>query len=651
MKSPIELLDNLADDLARLNPDVKGLERDVITLKLRFEDEGYGFLAIALPALDLALLQGLDTGRFACPAGFKSIRGGTIPVLFSGMFCKIFNPKSGLLEKDIDLGVLKALHGVLLLFKKVRLGEKNEELLHSKAVDTFYQCDESASQVVIPDRHDHLIGRVASFLLQTLKTELKDESCKHGPGAVFEGHKANQKWEALWHEIDTSCESIPFWAGLEDFLVCSSSFDASVKDESRVDGLPKRGRTSTTSSRDGFRDIGLPQNVCSRPQLADSAKLISVLKNSTSRRTITIEPMLKQFTQQGLNTKLRASITRCRVLSGCIALTDQSLNQKLALEGSLYRNWATIDLKSASDLMSLKLVRSVFRHHPDFYQGMMDSRSPYATSPGKDKLLLGKFAGMGNATTFPVQSVTFATVAIAAILDSQGFAPSYWNVKRAARNIRVYGDDIIVAHRYSRQVVDWLHAVGLRVNVNKSFLVGNFRESCGVDAYDGVNITPLYIQHRPDLEICDDPSVIAHFVSLSNHMWMEGLYKASTWLKELVEDALGSVLPLVSRDSGSLGWHSRTDAFTPHKWCRNTHQFLTRTFVLAPLKRDDKLDGYAALLKCFHMPRKEYVEGQNLTRAMPDILVWEPDHLSKSVMRFKSRILRRWVPGRLALVS
>jgi len=650
MKSPIALLDNLADDLARLNPDVKGLERDVITLKLRFENEGYGFLAIALPALDLALLQGLDTGRFTCPTGFKTIREGTIPRLFSGMFCEVFDPKSGLLKENIDLGVLKALHGVLLLFKKVRLGEKNEELLHSKAIDTFYQCDETASQVEIPDRHDHLIGRVASFLLQPLKTELKDENCKHGPGAVFEGHKANQKWEALWGTIDNVPESVPFWAGIEDFLACSSSFDACIKDDGRVESLPKRGRDQTTSSRIGFRDTGLPAKNCSRPQLADSAKLISVLKNSTSRRTITIEPMLNQFLQQGLNTKLRSSINRCRVLSGCIALTDQSLNQKLALEGSLYRNWATIDLKSASDLMSLKLVKSVFRHHPEFVQGMMESRSPSVVCPGKDKLLLGKFAGMGNATTFPVQSVTFATVAIAAILDSQGFAPNYWNVKRAARNIRVYGDDIIVAHRYSRQVVAWLHDVGLRVNVNKSFLVGNFRESCGVDAYNGVNITPLYIQHRPDLDICNSPSVIAHFVSLSNHMWMEGLYKASTWLKELVEDALGSTLPLVSRDSGSLGWHSRLDAFTPHKWCRRTHQFLTRTFVLAPLKRSDKLDGYAALLKCFHMPRKEYKEGQNLTRTMPDILVWESDHLSKSVMRFKSRILRRWVPGRLASV-
>ncbi len=645
MKSPIVLLDNFKTDVLRLNPDVKGLDRDIITIENRFENEGYGFLTIALPSLDEALVRGLSSGRFTCPIGFKKIRGGTIPVLFQGMFCEVFDSRTGLLKENVDFGVLKALHGVLLFFKKTQLTPEGEELLHQKAVDEFYQCDERASQVVIPDRLDHHIDRVCRFILHPLnQKETEYATFKHGPGAVKEGYRANQKWDALERVIRNDSD-LPDWAGFSEFLVATipprvgGSSNGYVRREEYI-SPDVSGVTENLVQVPG-------ENLSERNPRLDSAKLISVLKNSTSRRTITIEPMLNQFLQQGLNSQLRSSIDRCGVLRNSIALTHQEYNQKLALEGSQFDNWATIDLKSASDLLSTKLVGLVFRRFPDFYQRMMSCRSPFVEEASKPTLTLGKFAGMGNALTFPVQSICFAVVCIAAILDSQGLAPSYWNVRRASRCVRVYGDDIIVQTRHAHQVVNWLQDVGLRVNIKKSFLSGNFKESCGVEAFRGVDITPLYLRHRPDQDIVDSPSVIAGLVSLSNHLWMEGLYSTSTCLKDLVESALGSRLPLVSKHSGSLGWHSRQDAVEPHKWCRRTHQFLTRTFALIPLKRKDRLDGYGALLKCFHMPRNRYVEG---LRSMPDILVWDADHLERTAIRYKNRLARRWVPSHVVAV-
>lgn len=649
MKSPIALLTSLLTDVKRLEPGVKGLDRDVITIENRFENEGYGFLTVALPSLDSALVRGLSTGQFTCPIGFKKIRGGTIPVLFSGMFCEIFDSRTGLLKDDVNFGVLKALHGVLLFFKKTQVSPENEELLHQKAVDEFYQCDERASQVVIPDRHDHHIDRVCRYILHPLKQkETEYVAYKHGPGAVREGFSSNQKWRELERVVNDD-RYLPDWAGYSEFLVASVSPRPGGQGNWYLRGeinLPE-GLPGTQESLDTVQE----ENLSERKPRLDSAKLISVLKNSTSRRTITIEPMLNQFLQQGLSSQLKSSIDSCRVLSNCIALTHQEYNQKLALEGSRYDNWATIDLKSASDLMSLKLVKLVFRQFPDFHQRMMDCRSPVVEEASKPPLTLGKFAGMGNALTFPVQSVCFAVVCIAAILDYQGFSPSYWNVRRASRCVRVYGDDIIVHTEHAQQVVNWLQDVGLRVNIKKSFLSGNFKESCGVEAFRGVDITPLYLRHRPDQQIVDSPSVIAGFVSLSNHMWLEGLYSASTWLKDLVESAIGSRLPLVSKHSGSLGWHTRQDAVEPHKWCRNTHQFLTRTFALIPVKRRDRLDGYGALLKCFHMPRKEHSEFHASGLTMPDILVWDSDHLSKTAIRYKNRLARRWVPSRVVAVK
>lgn len=608
MKSPIVLLRSLLNDFSRLNPDVKGLDRDFITIEKRFENEGYGFLTVALLALDEALLVGLSSGKFTCPSNFKTVRGGAIPRFLSGMLCEVFEPFSGNLKDDVDFGVLKSLRELLRLFKKIQLESDEVDKLHQKAVTEFFRCDDAAGQVILPDRERHLIESVSKYILSTLSSKRIHEGIyRHGPGAVFEGYSVNQKWLALSNSVRNA-----------EFDLEGYGYDAIDASQTVV---TERERCQTSSNL-----------LASSEGRASSckARLISVPKSSTSRRTITVEPMLNQFRQQGLNTILRDSISECRVLSKSLTLTDQSANQKLAIEGSLYDNWATIDLKSASDLLSLKVVEAVFSHHSYFHSYMMDCRSTSVECSLEGTNDLRKFAGMGNALTFPVQSVCFTVICIAAILDCWGKAPSYWNVVRAARHIRVFGDDIIVDTRYAHQCVIWLHSVGLKVNVGKSFLKGNFKESCGVDAFRGVDITPLYLKQRPDQSIAS-PELVKNYVSLSNQAWMRGLYSFSNTLKEIVEDLLRKRLPLVSSRSGALGWHSRLDAMTPHKWNRDTQQFYTRTLSLVPLKRKDRLDGWPALFKFFHVP----------------LLGRDRDHLKSTQIRYKNRIVLRWVPTRV----
>jgi hypothetical protein len=703
MKSPIALLRCLLFDFKRLHPGVKGLERDFETLKLRVEHEGYGFLTVALPALDEALLKGLDEERFTCPIGFKKIRGGSIPVFLQGMIGEIFDSVTGTLKGGSERAYLRDVHTFLLTFKKVRLTAEGEELLHQKAVKGFYQCDETASSVVIPDRQDHLIGLVGRTILLSLhRKDSEDERYyRHGPGAVQEGCSPNQKWSGLLIQLEKA--ETPDWFGTTNFFdgIRHAGRLLNMGYTGRPDGVEEgalRLLPNTLQARRSYSEVPVkrlqgtdrfrapttwgacqapPRLECddclsashdgdgqrsqlrrlavgrgrSRPRGA-SAKLISVLKNTTSRRTITIEPLLRMYLQQGLNSMLRESITECRVLRNCLALTDQSENQKLAMEGSSTRKWATIDLKSASDLLSVKLVESVFRHHPQFLGMMMDARSPYVYTSGTQEpaVPMGKFAGMGNATTFPVQSVCFAVICIAAILDTWGLKPTYKRVLRASRLVRVYGDDIIVHTDYAHRVVGWLHDVGLMVNVKKSFLKGNFRESCGVEAYRGVNITPLYIRHWPH-HIDESPSVCAHLVSASNHYWLQGLYEASNYLRETVEGYLGVTLPLVSSQSGSLGWHSRQEAVEPHKWDRGTHQFKTRTFALKPVKTSDELDGDAALLKCLSsMASATGEDGKTSLKWRLRHLIApgtgsDKDHLRKTVKRFNVRLIRRWVPS------
>lgn len=605
MKSPIELLRSLLNDFKRLDSDVKGLERDIITLEKRFKHEGYGFLSIALPSLGLALQQGLSKGWFSCPLGFKTTKRGTLPLLFVGLFSEVFDPITGLLREEVCPSKLKSLYQVLFLFKKIQLSEESNDKLHSKAVEGFFSNDIIAKGCIFPDREKYRLEVLSRFLMPKLRLNNFDNVlCRHGPGAVKERLKANQKWSAVTDAIFQGSFSSEL-LGYDSFAL---GFDSDLSSESN--GIPI-----------------LPKSLQSFDYRASSssAKLISVPKSSTSNRTITVEPVLNQFVQQGLNTILREEILSCDILKQCLALSDQSKNQHLALEGSLNCKWSTIDLKSASDLMSLQLVTSVFGSFPDFYQRMIGCRTPNVNN-GLSVVSLGKFAGMGNALTFPVQSVVFAAIAITAILDQLSCQITKRNAMRAARHIRVYGDDIIVATRYATSVVNWIQSFGLIVNDRKSFLVGNFKESCGVDAFRGVDITPIYVKPRPD-STSTEASDIASLVSLSNQFWMGGYYSASTVIKNEVEERLGYALPLVSRYSSSLGWHSRLDASHATRWCDKLHKWLVRAPVIKSILRSDKLDGWPALMKFFHVP-----------------LIGRPlKHLLQTPVRFKLRIVQRWV--------
>jgi hypothetical protein len=606
MKSPVDLLINLLQDIERLMPDVSGLDRDIKTIKARVEHEGDGFLTVALPAFCDALDRGLASGRFTCPTGFRKLRGGAIPRLLSGLLCKVFDMYTGELVDLPSLESVKTLREVTRFYKKLLLSSDREEILDRKAKETFLKCDQEIPlELSLDGITSYVLDRVCKFSLPSLDCFEEEELIyKHGPGAVAEALSSNQKWEEL---LECEFEGKPL--GLEMLS----------RDRLLVKGLRRSGHSGPSST----------------------ARLVTVAKNSTSRRTITIEPLLKQFIQQGFNRQLRDSIKECRILSQCLALTDQTQNQKLAMIGSQTQYWATLDLSSASDRLSASLVSLVFRHHPKFLRGIFECRSP-DVEVDSVAYAVRKYAGMGNATTFPVQSVVFAILAITALLN--GVNPSYRNVKRAAKYVRVYGDDIIVPRTHYAQVVSLLESVGLVVNTSKSFSEGNFRESCGVDAYFGVDVTPLYCRRSiSDISI-KDPNAIAHFVELSNHAWLRGLYKVSDAIKSEVERVLARELPLVRRDSGALGWLTRKNHYSFERWNNALHRYEVFAPVLKTLHRRDQQDGWSSLVRYFIETSNEVSESLAATTRHLSPLERDKLRFTRSPVRFRSGLHKRWVP-------
>lgn len=214
-------------------------------------------------------------------------------------------------------------------------------------------------------------------------------------------------------------------------------------------------------------------------------KVAFVPKTAKTNRSIAVEPLLNSFLQKGIDMHLRGKLRRFGH-----NLADQSKNCRLAQIGSKEgydgdpNPLCTIDLKMASDSLSMNIVKSLLP--PDWFTLLNNVRSPsYVLNAGEPKRY-EKFCSMGNGFCFPLETLIFASLAYACDADFMG------------RPWAVYGDDIVLQRRAALQLVPLLEHVGFRVNEDKTFIWGPFRESCGADYFGGENVRPYTLAFLPD---------------------------------------------------------------------------------------------------------------------------------------------------------
>lgn len=209
----------------------------------------------------------------------------------------------------------------------------------------------------------------------------------------------------------------------------------------------------------------------------DSGKLVFVPKSRTSLRSIVVEPLLNGLCQKGVGTYMKR-----RLLKHGVNLYDQTINQKLARAGSLDGSYATIDLSAASDSICTELVNSLLPLDWSALLGVL--RTGVIEFRGTE-VRLEKFSSMGNGYTFELESLLFYGLAnaVCEYLDVEGV-------------VSVYGDDIIVPTEAAETLIRVLRYCGFKTNVDKTFVEGPFRESCGADYLRGIDIRPVYKKDR-----------------------------------------------------------------------------------------------------------------------------------------------------------
>lgn len=605
VKTLLRLVEKVLLDLSHQCGVRELTDRDVITLRARVEHEGLSFLTIALPEFCSDFEKSLEHGSVDTLyfRNFKKYK--RIPAFLRGIVRQVFDVNTGNLLEKPSIPCIKAVRQICLVMKKVRIPCSEEREM--RAIQGYIKIEEDLAQPRA-QFDDDFVAEVSSVLWGEFfrRNEFRLDKIlpKHGPGATADRIRGNSKYKFKhWHE-----RLEPFFPLVES---CFVSYEAISSSE--------------------FKGIRVLSEGEEPP-----VKVIFVPKTLKSPRVIAMEPVCMQYCQQAISSWLMSCLQSDPLTAGQINFSDQKVNQKLAIASSLDRFYSTIDLSEASDRVSNDLVMLMFSPYHDFHDAVQACRSKKAVLPNGDVLTLRKFASMGSALCFPIESMVFYTLCVAARLHSRGLPVTLRNVRLACRRVFIYGDDIVVPVSDTPVTVEYLQQFHCKVNPRKCFSKGNFRESCGCDAYLGVTVNPVYVREvSPNSK--HDVSEIISWVATARLFEKQEMTETALMMFKHVISLIGK-LPINSDMSPGLGvpdygsCRYLLSLSTKKKFCRRTQRLLTLSYVPSVLFQKDPLNGYPALLKCL----------LKLERSVTPIS--DMRHLSLTARRGCVALKRRWVP-------
>jgi hypothetical protein len=606
---------------------------DVKYVLTRCANEGVGFLTETLPRLGKALDCALSINAPSFELdGFEFVEGTKVPRFLYGLFVNVLSSDGCVLQGACP-HMVRLIRQVAFVFYKLELPIAEEK---SKAViDAFVKNERDLAEVdsslallseqmrlrgLRYQEDPDSVALVLSarwYLSKVLRGfSLDNVHPCHGPGGVSGKEKPWEKWD--WTTIpDRTAEVFP----LDTFFFVS------------MDDLRQRA----------------PLIAGNEP----SARVILVPKDSRGPRLISAEPKEFQFLQQGINRHMVDLVESHYLTRRCVFFTDQRPNQLAALCGSLQplveaphlgvdgTRYATLDLKDASDLVSLELVRMLFP--PPVVEALEACRSQYTTLPDGQVIRLRKFAPMGSATCFPVLALTVWSL-LAAGLGRAMAKPWFrlWKLQsfqEELERIHVYGDDVIVPTAFADTAIHILERFGLRVNRNKSCIRGLFRESCGCDAYKGVMVTPLRI--KGDWYILTPQQQYCKFIAYANEFGLAGYSRAGQVLADLLHGSFRGIpgqSDIVNDDAPCLLDEYVRSPRLKRRTDRKLQKFMVRVRVPKARSEKRRQRGYVSLLRFFTekkaRPAVEFDEVLPPTRAGGD--------LSEYTQRHDSELTWRW---------
>jgi hypothetical protein len=440
---------------------------DIEVFERRAEAEGMTFLTVTLPSLFKVLDRSLAEERLQPVTGFHLKEGCAYPLFLERAWSTIFE-RSGELgtnSDDIVGAAVACIRQLSAVFYKLKLPYTKEQEESTLSAFKGAECDLQDLDLSNPATR-RVLERARKVVHRLLSgVNPFDIRPKHGGGSSSCGVKPWERY-CTFRWIERLNAAFPY----DEYFYFSPSH--------LVDNLDELLEAETVEPM---------------------ARVVFVPKDSRGPRLISCEPRELMYLQQGLWALLRDVVERHPAIRGMIGFSDQSRNQRMAHAGSKNPElYATLDLKEASDRLSMDVVEGLFPEN--WVRALRATRSLGTELPDKTIVLFNKFAPMGSACCFPVQTICFWAIALAASdMDRDGFNRLFRNRidRHKDPSISVFGDDIIVPTAQAERTITALELCGLKVNRDKSYWTGSFRESCGGDFYRGVDVVPMRWKHLP----------------------------------------------------------------------------------------------------------------------------------------------------------
>lgn len=559
-------------------------------LERRVSLEGISFLTKTLSRLGKAFDKALSGSELltAAKVGFKPYPGCEFPKFLGEFFSTIFRSNGSLLQVP-DAKSVCIVRQLLLPFGKYKLPyNKDQEQkvisdfckteIDLAELDCFFASCIDAVDANIIDGFGRLRSHFAinsfvdssGFHFRPLSLVIRDARKalnelflhfdpsdivpKHGPGVVSTKQQRSAKFN--WSNVSSRITSVyPF-----DAYFCASP-----------------GHVCDTYT--DFYKVG---------ELDLPAQVLLVPKDSRGPRLISCEPVDFQWVQQGLGKAIVQLVESHPLTKGFVNFTDQDVNRNLALSSSASLDYATLDLKEASDRIHTDLVRLLFPEK--VLPFLLNCRSSSTRLPDGSVKILRKYAPMGSALCFPILALTIWALLYGSTADAD-----------IRKNIFVYGDDVIVPKAYASSAMTQLESFGLRINRDKSCCAGLFRESCGMDAFNGVPVTP--VRFRTVWAKTPSPDTYDSWISYANSFYDKGWMSTYNEICTMLSSVFGAI---PGDDMNLYGSYPslRRSPYTERSFRRRYNKRLQRLeyrvrYCRSPSHIEDDPNGWNKLLRYF----------------------------------------------------
>lgn len=422
----------------------------------RFRNEGLVFLTKTLPQISKSLLRSLELGYFD-RTGLTAFRfkGRALCVLQSYLF-RIFD-QQGRLREDACPKAILAVRQFTEYFYKLSLSFTEADV--EKAEAGFVKVEEEISRFVDSEEWVTSLRKAAFHLYPTLMNAqvhhvFQNSRPRFGPGSFFES-KSMKDWH-VWKQLPS--ERIGLCA--DNMKAFSGYFKAYPSSKEKV-SLIKSGERQA--------EVMFVPKDARGPRVIARSQLHSVAPTMA-------------FFDWASSTLERESCNR-------VNFESQQINRDLARLGSITGDTCTLDLKEASDRVRKKLALAIARYSPALRWFLHETSDTHFVLPSGRKISSSKVGGMGSGLTFPWMAF-LAHLVVTTRISQQHRLP----LKQVARTVYVYGDDIILPSKWYECAIEALTSVGLMVNTQKSFVRGQFRESCGGDYFKGCEVAPVRLR-------------------------------------------------------------------------------------------------------------------------------------------------------------